>query len=238
MIGVAHFAVALGPAAQTDALLRGSATGPRLHTLFLLLVLCGGVYGAVMGSYGVVLAFDPPPGGAALAGGRGWQVLISASKVPLLLLATFFLALPSFFVLNTLLGVRADFPRVLRALVAAQTGLTVVLVALAPYTALWYFSFADYRPAILFNGIMFGLASFAGQWHLRRAYRPLIARNSRHRLLLRGWLVLYIFVGIQMGWVLRPFIGEPTRAPQFFRQEAWGNAYVVVARMLWETFAK
>jgi hypothetical protein len=50
---VAHFAVAFGPAAQTDALLRGAAIGPRLHTLFLMLVLCGSVYGAVMGSYGV-----------------------------------------------------------------------------------------------------------------------------------------------------------------------------------------
>jgi len=125
-----------------------------------------------------------------------------------------------------------------RALVAAQAGLTVVLAALAPYTALWYVSFAGYRPAILFNGVMFGLASFAGQWHLRRAYRPLIARDARHRVLLRAWLVLYIFVGIQMGWVLRPFIGEPTTPPQFFRPEAWGNAYVVVAQMLWDTFAK
>ena len=48
-----------------------------------------------------------------LHGDRPLQLLYSALKVPLLLLVTFCLSLPSFFVLNTILGVRADFRRVL-----------------------------------------------------------------------------------------------------------------------------
>ena len=76
---------------------------------------------------------------------------------------------------------------------------------------------------------MFGVASVAAQWMLRRFYRPLIARNPRHRLLLRTWLVIYAFVGIQMAWVLRPFVGAPHAPTRFFRQEAWGNAYVELA---------
>ena len=55
-------------------------------------------------------------------GGRAWQAAYSAVKVPLLLLATLGLSLPSFFVLNTLLGVRADFAAALRAIVASQAG--------------------------------------------------------------------------------------------------------------------
>ncbi|MGH2031969.1 hypothetical protein, partial [Acinetobacter baumannii] len=82
-------------------------------------VLCGAGYGGVMGTFG------------GLAGDRPWQVVYSAVKVPLLLLATLLLSLPSFFVLNTLLGVRSDFARALRVLVAAQAGLTITLVALA-----------------------------------------------------------------------------------------------------------
>jgi hypothetical protein len=64
------------------------------------------------------------------------------------------------------------------------------------------------------------------------------ARNRRHRLLLRTWLVGYALVGIQMGWVLRPFVGAPDMPVQFFREEAWGNAYVVVARMIWEVITR
>ncbi len=73
---------------------------------------------------------------------------------------------------------------------------------------------------------MFGIASLCGHWMMGRLYRPLIAANRRHAAVLRVWVVLYWFVGIQMAWVLRPFIGDPHRPVQFFRDEAWGNAYV------------
>jgi hypothetical protein len=73
---------------------------------------------------------------------------------------------------------------------------------------------------------------------LRRSYRPLIARQPRHRLLLVCWLVLYAFVGVQMAWVLRPFIGSPGTPVQFFRTDAWGNAYLVVGRMIWDALTR
>jgi hypothetical protein len=37
-----------------------------------------------------------------------------------------------------------------------------------------------------------------------------------------------------MGWVLRPFIGSSGQPVEFFRRDAWDNAYVIVARMIWE----
>ena len=130
-----------------------------LGSLTLAVVVYGMFYGGVMGSYG------------GIAGSRIWQVVYSAVKVPFLLFATFLLSLPSFFVTNTLLGLRSDFPRVIRALMSTQAGLTVILSALAPFTAFWYVSGSGYQPAILFNGVMFGVASFSAQWMLRRSYR-------------------------------------------------------------------
>jgi hypothetical protein len=219
-------------ASWADALLRGramegSVPSPlrRLGWLAACLLACGVAYGAVMGSYG------------GLDEGRLLQIVYSAAKVPLLLTVTFVVSLPSFFVLNTLLGVRPDFPEVLEALASAQAVLTLILVALSPYTALWYVSFGDYDQAVLFNGLMFALASGAAQLFLRRCYQPLFAMNPRHRALLRTWLGIYVFVGIQMAWVLRPFIGQPHLAVQFFREEAWGNAYVFVARQVWRVIA-
>jgi hypothetical protein len=183
------------------------------------LVLCGLFYGAVMG------AFDA----------RTLQVIYSAVKVPLLLLATLALSLPSFFVVNTLMGLRSDFGPALRAIVASQAVLTIVLAALAPLTVLWYASSAHYRAAILFNATMFAVASLSAQMALARGYRPLISANPKHRWLLRAWIFIYAFVGIQMGWTLRPFIGSPDSPVTFFRGGELENAYVVVARMIWET---
>ena len=121
----------------------------------------------------------------------------------------------------------------MRALLATQAGLTIVLASFAPFTVLWYASSSNYRGAILFNTLMFGCASITAQWLLRQFYEPLIQRRPRHRMLLRAWLAIYAFVGIQMGWVLRPFIGSPDAPTQFFRQDAWGNAYVRLANILW-----
>jgi hypothetical protein len=189
-------------------------------------LVCGCCYGAVMGCFGGV------------GGERFWQVCISSIKVPCLLLVTFAISAPSFFVLNTLLGVRSDFRVAVRILLGGQAGLTLVLAALAPYTLLWYASSADYPLAVLFNGLIFAIASFTAQGMLRGWYRPLAARTPRHRWLLRLWLVLYTFVGIQMAWVLRPFVGDPASPVELFRAASWANAYVIVGRAVWAACAR
>jgi len=197
----------------------------RLRQQVLQIICFGVLYGCAMGTFG------------GIGGERFWQLVFSGVKVPLLLLVTFVLALPSFFVMNNLVGVGEDFPRVLRALVTTQAVLTIVLASLAPFTLLWYASSSNYRIAIFFNSLMFAVASITAQFWLRRHYAVLIARDIRHRTLLRLWLLLYAFVGIQMGWVLRPFIGDPGSSVQFFRADSWGNAYVILSQMLWRTLA-
>lgn len=214
-----------------DDLLRGEATAIRpdrgaressTAILAIMIVAFGMSYGGVMGAFG------------GLGGDRPLQLVYSAVKVPILIMLTFALSVPSFYVINTLLGLRGDFPRVIRALLATQAGLTVILTSLAPFTAFWYASGTDYHPAILFNGAMFAVASLGAQRILRRDYAPLIRKDERHRWMLRAWLLIYIFVGIQMGWVLRPFIGDPARPVQFFREDSWSNAYEFVLRLIWD----
>jgi hypothetical protein len=203
-----------------DNLLRGKTAFESTAAAWILLILGGMLYGGVMGSYGFEKEVRPK------------QMAFSAIKTPLLLLATFVISLPSFFVLNTLFGVRHDFGRVLKALATSQASSTLVLASLAPYTAFWYASFKDYTDAILFNGLVFGVASLAGQAVLRKAYRPLISSNARHHLLLWIWLAIYSFVGIQMGWSLRPFIGSPGTAVEFLRESDGDNVYVVLFNLL------
>jgi hypothetical protein len=211
---------------HADSLLRGRfasvAALPRLHrrSLAAEIVLGGAIYGAAMGSFG------------GLADDRLWQVAYSAAKVPLLLLATWLLSLPSFYVFNTLAGLQRDFGRALAALLSAQAAVAIVLASLAPLVAVWNLSSDNYRLTILFNGLLFLVASLAAQGVLRRHYRPLIAAAPRHRRMLQAWLVLYGFVGIQMGWMLRPFVGDPGSPVRFFRRETWGNAYLVVFELL------
>jgi hypothetical protein len=217
---------------QIDDLLRQRwtvQTRPGKSALLWLggcVLVFGMFYGAVMGTF------------CGLCGDRLWQVVISALKVPLLLLGTALIAWPNFFVLNTLFGLRRDFVQATAALMAAQAGLAVVLASLAPLTVVWYASSDNYAAALRFNGLVFAIASFAGQWLLRSYYRPLIERNAKHRWMLWMWLVIYVFVGIQMAWILRPFVGAPNAPIQFFRHETWENAYVIVARLIYDALVR
>lgn len=189
----------------------------------LPLLLCQGVagflYGMVMGSFG---EWDSD---------RLLYSLYAGVKVPLLFWVAFSLCVPVFFVLHALSGLHADFGASLRAILSAQTVLTLVLFAFAPLTVVWYLSVDYYQWAILFNGLMFALASFVAQYYLREQYRALLQRHPHHRTLLYVWLGLYLFVAIQFAWVLRPFIGAPATAAEFFRSESWGNAYVALFKL-------
>lgn len=192
----------------------------RVVPLLICQAVAGFLYGIVMGSFG---DWD---------NNRLLYSLYAGIKVPLLFWVAFSLCVPVFFVLHALAGLHADFATSMRAILSAQTVLTLVLLAFAPLTALWYLSVDHYQSAILFNGLMFALASFVAQYYLREQYRPLVQREPRHRTLLFAWLGLYLFVAIQFAWVLRPFIGAPNTAAEFFRSESWGNAYVALFRLL------
>ena len=193
---------------------------PRVPWAHLAALLCaaGFLYGAAMG----------------FSDARLLQSLYSGLKVPLLFVLTSLVCLPNFFVVNTLLGLRRDFAAACRGVVAAQATAAVGLASLAPLTLFVYASSGDYDLAILFNGGMFLLATLAAQVTLAKHYAPLIAENPRHRVGRFAWAALYVFVAIQLAWVLRPFVGSPALPTRFFREEAWDNAYVVVAKKVWD----
>ncbi len=191
--------------------------------LALVVLLAGPVYGAFMGSFALRSAERLP------------MVLYAAAKVPLLIFVTTAVCLPGYFVLSTVLGLRADFGRALRSVLAGQAGLTVALASLGPLTRFAYVSGLDHRRALLFNAAMFAVATVVGQVVMLRWYRPLLRqpeRGGRHRAMLWAWLVMYAFVGVQMGWMLRPFVGSPGMPVAFFRDEPFSNAYLVVFRLV------
>ena len=192
-------------------------SGRRRMWLLGLTVAFGGLYGGIMGS----LTLEP------------LQMLYSAIKAPFLFMASFGISLPSFFVLTSLLGLRHDFKKSVQALIAAQAGFAVILASFGPFTAFAYTSGLPYGKAVVWNGVMYFAASLSAQYLLRQLYSPLIAKDSRHRVLLIGWLVIYCFVAIQMAWMLRPFIGAPNLPATFFRSGEFENAYEVVLQRVW-----
>lgn len=215
--------------ATTDGLIKGLGRRERLDAalkwwmLPLIVLATGPIYGAFMGTFALGTWERVP------------MIVYAAVKVPLLIFVTTALCLPGFFVLNTVLGLRDDFGRAIRAIFAGQAGLTVALASLGPITRFAYSSGVNHRQALLFNAAMFTVATAIGQVVLMRRYRELTSdpvNGRRHKAMLWMWVILYAFVGMQLGWMLRPFVGGPGRPVSFFREEPFSNAYVVIAKLI------
>lgn len=204
-------------------LLGRSELRPSLRLTIAAVILGGGLYGSVLGSF------------AGFTGEGAKQSIFAAVKVPLMIAATTFLSLPTFFVFHTLLGLRDDFGTAMRAVLRSQGATAIVLASFAPYIALWYASTTSYYEAIFVNGLCFLAAGVSSQVVLRRGYAELIARNRLHRWMIPLWLSVYCFTAVQMAWVLRPFVGYPGLKTTFLRDGDWGNAYVAVAQTVSRT---
>lgn len=196
------------------------ASGRATLALTLLLAL----YGGVMGSFGI---WD-----GIVTGDELLQIIYSACKLPLLIGLTFALSLPALIAFYALAGVADDLREVIRLMTRTQLAFALVLIGLSPYTLLLYASSGHYSSTILFNGALFGVAAFIRHRVLHRSSAELIRRNPRHRLLLRIWFLLNTLVGIQLGWVLRPFVGVPGADTAFIRPDSWSNAYLALADIL------
>ena len=197
------------------------ARSPTLRELAALVLLLSPVFGLAMGSYD-------------LSGDRWLYPLFAALKMPLMIGVTWLVCLPGFVALSSVLGLREDLRASLRAIVCGQAVVACALAAFGPVLVFAYVSGLSHRGALLLSGVMFAAATLAGQIVMLRRWRSLLIGNKagRHQLMLLYWLAAYVFVGIQTGWMLRPFVGSPGVSPTFLRQEPFSNAYIVVAELI------
>ena len=61
---------------------------------------------------------------------------------------------------------------------------------------------------------------------------PRAADQGRARLIFRVWIVIYGVVGAQMGWILRPFVGNPEMPFLWFRHHRESNFFAALGDLL------
>jgi len=172
------------------------AGGPALRELPMRLAVCALVG---FGAFGFLLGFTRSP----LAG------LAAAPKLMLVGLGSLAVCLPALHVYGRLLGARVRaLQAVCEALVAlATTGLT--LLGLCP---VWLaFANAVNHPPTGYFHVMLGSVAFLGLAALRGVWVLVGALRAQRRTVLHllAWTALYGMVGVQMAWVVRPFVGTP-----------------------------
>jgi hypothetical protein len=233
--------------AELDRILRGELTrvsslrkgGIELSPgrLSQIIVILGMIYGVCMGTFAVF----------RLRGPSIWQLVASMVKVPLLFYLTLLVTLPSLYVFNALVGSRLSLGTVIRLLVASLGVMVTVLASLGPIVAFFSVSTTSYPFMILFNVVVFAVSGSLGLSFLLQTLHRLSILDAQppdppgdaawesaepagpidpveHRVLGRHvkrvfqiWVIVFGLVGAQMGWVLRPFIGNPDVGFVWFR---------------------
>ncbi|MFC2173744.1 actin-binding WH2 domain-containing protein [Acidobacteriota bacterium] len=164
------------------------------------------------------------------------QILFAAIKVPLLLFGTMAICLPTLYTFNLLLGSKLSFKQTLAVLLMSNYLLCLVLVSFAPILLFFILSTSSKSFAILLNVAIFTISGLFGVSLLWKAMQFLSERSgdTDKAVIIKVWSVIYMFVGTQMAWLLRPFIGEKDAVILF--REIEGNFYVAVFHSFLDLF--
>ena len=202
------------PAAFRDRLAARALSGAELAALALFVCAACAVYGV------------------ALAGCRdALLTLYVAVKLPLLFLSATLLVAAFNAVVAALLGTGLGVRDVLALVFSAMAFAGWILLALAPVA--FFFSAAlmpaDGPPDVLrraHNTILLahiaalGAAGLAGNAALFAGLRRLVRPGGPVAAVAAIWIASYAFVGTQLGWMMRPFVGSPFYPTVFLREDA------------------
>lgn len=181
----------------------------------IFIFLAAFIYGVIMGSYnGVAQAFS------------------SGIKLIALIFLTLLICFPSFYVVQLLLGSKIKLQQLIIILLGSFVMLTTILVAFAPITLFFQLSNSPYSFLQLLHFFVF---VFAGAWSMRTVAEILkIACEKKNiypkigLIIFRVWIFILAFVGIQLSWNLRPFIGAKDLAFEIFRDSTQTNIYATL----------
>ena len=221
--------------ARIHALLQGDANaqrrwlthaGARSFCANLLLIMVGaGVYGFTVGLWRAPL-----------------QSVYTAIKFPLLILLTCGGNALINGMLAQILDSGLSFKQTSLAILMSFAIAAIILAGFAPVTLFVWFNAPPLASAnaILGHSVMLlthvfviALAGVVANRRLLQLLKNMSGRVAVARRVLFSWVAGNLFLGAQLAWNLRPFIGSPTLAVEFLRDDPLrGNFYEAVWRAL------
>jgi len=154
----------------------------------------------------VALAVSATMFGAAVGSWRGGkQIAFAALKMPIGVLGTLAIAAPAFYVLAAIFGRPWGLRPVLSLMLSAGARFSLVLLAMTPPLWLLIDFGAPYESIKIVATIVYGLAGLAGLEVLVRG----LGNGPGKHLTIGLFVGVFLLVGGQNAWVLRPYLGTP-----------------------------
>ena len=221
-----HFAVLISLLRDRKAFLQEIRQGERLQSKIISLLVCSSVCFAL---YGTIIGLSHSPA----------QALSSAIKLPSLYLLTLLICLPTLYIFNTFFGSNRSLAQHFVIVLSAASVISALLFGFAPVSLFFLITTSHYQFFKLLNVAIFMLTGIIGVHFLYNGIQLISdedpeGQGIRTRIL-QFWLVLYGFVGSQLGWTLRPIFGSPNAPFELFRQMQ-GNIYLDIVKAVSEIF--
>lgn len=201
----------------------GDGLAAKLRHAMLTLIGLLALYGAAAGAYAGPL-----------------QALATAIKLPVLFLGTLIICFPGFFVVQVLVGSRLRLAQVLALVMGALALSAILLAAVVPVTVFFLMTGANYYFLTLLHVVIVLGAGLIGMASLHEGLAYACEQRGvypkKAMVIMKGWAVLFAFVGIQMAWNLQPFVGDRGAPFKLFRHGE-GNFYTAIVYSL-ERLAK
>jgi len=200
----------------------GSGLTEKIRACLISSVVFFALYGAVMGSSHSL-----------------WQALSSAVKLPLLFLATLVICAPTLYFFNLIFGSNQSLSQNVTLILTAITVTAVLMLSFAPIVLFFLLVTNNYQFFKLLNVAMFTISGVVGVIFLSQGMRLVSYAGKEgakaRQNVVRLWIFIYAFVGSQMAWTLRPFIGAPGLDFELFRQlggSFYANIFASIGEIL------
>jgi hypothetical protein len=187
----------------------------RLMVMQLLIVcvftFC---YGAVMGSYHSFI-----------------QAISAGVKVTMLFLCAIVICFPSFFIIQQVLGSRMTVRQMVMIVMSGLVLISTIIFSFIPIVVFFQVTGGNYHFLQLLHVAIFIFAGFFGLRLMVEALKYACDTKAIYPEIgvrvFKVWVVILVFVSVQLAWNLRPFLCEKHEEFKVFRKHE-GNFYTAI----------
>jgi len=180
----------------------------------IMICLFAFLYGVVMGSYHSVL-----------------QSVVAGIKIIVLFLSAMIICFPSFFIIQQVLGSKMSVRQMIIIVLSGLVLTSTIAISFAPIVIVFQITGGNYHFLQLLHVAIFIFAGIFGMRLMVDALQYACENKDIYPkvgvIVFRIWIIILVFVGIQLAWNLRPFLCEKTETFKIFRKYE-GNFYTAI----------
>lgn len=197
-----------------DSLSNKNLAAKLLGRQILVIIVFMIFYGIIMGSYNGAI-----------------QSLSTSIKFPVLIFLSLLICFPAFYIIQFMLGSKMGLVQMLGIVLSGFVVFSTIAISFSPVVVFFMVTGDNYAfikllhvTILIFSGI------FAMRTIVRGLRHSCEKKNIYPKLglkVFRIWIIIFAFVGMQLGWNLRPFVGSRDMEFELFREKE-GNFYLAV----------